>query len=664
MSIRIRLAEHAREMPQRAAFRFLDDAGAQTDGSTWAELWDEARAVHGFLTARGVTAGDRVVLVFPPGLDFVRALAGCLVGGVVPVAVLPPDPMKPAAELDALALAADDVGAAAILTTRRYDRMRRVGTVARRLGWAGRDWPDVPWLAVDGLRRRWIRTPPYRDLDPNETVLVQYTSGSTSQPRGVAITTANLEHQVAACRAIGIDARSTAVSWLPQYHDYGLISHTIAAMLTGAELVQMSPLSFLKRPAAWFDAVHRYRGTHVAAPDFAFGLALRKTTAEERAGWDLSCVELVMSAAEPIRAATMRDFFAAFAPTRLDPATFSPAYGLAEHTVGVTLQGRRQFRLEPDALERGAAVPTDDPDAPLWVGCGAPVHGARLRIVDPVTRRVLPDGQVGEIWVDSPSKAAGYVGRPALTQETFFAAPEPADGHRYLRTGDLGCVVAGELVVTGRRKDLLVLRGRNVYPQDLEWTAQQGVPEIRKGRLAAFSVERAGEERAVLVAEYTGQDAEAAMDAVVRAIGAHNRVRLDAVVLVEPRTLPRSSSGKIQRRRCRAGFLGGGLSVRARLDVPPAAPRVETDPRALTALAFLQAELGLALGLAAGALDRDVQLAELGLDSVMLAELADRCSVELGVRVEMEAVFDHPTLGGLADYLDRQVAAGASAAAR
>lgn len=513
------------------------------------------------------------------------ALLACLQSGLLPVPVYPPSPLRRPPDTTALAAVARDCGAVAVLTETAYDRARTVGRVVGAVSARPGSWTGLPWYRTD----RWRPldpdaegTVPPRPAEPDAPALLQYTSGSTGDPRGVVITHGNLWEEITAnAHDLGLGLTGEmgemgensdgegvrGVFWLPQYHDFGLISVLLSTLAGNARTHLLSPLAFLQDPAVWFDVMDRVRATHTAAPDFAYDLAVRRTTERTRSRWDLSSLRVVMSAAEPIRAEAMDRFFDAFAVTGLRREAFYPAYGLAEHTVSVTMGGRARLRLDRAALRDGRAVPLDGDDgtpSAVHIGCGRVTKsGARVRIVDPATLLPCEPGRIGEIWVDSPTKAHGYHGRPQETRAVFRARVADGDPAEYLRTGDLGFLHDGELFVTGRHKDLIILGGRNLYPQDIEESVRRSHELVRPGGVAAFTVpeEPGGDyaERLVVFVEVRqARPGPETLDALAAAVRA--RVRRDHghgcdLVIGTAGLVLKTTSGKVRRGACRAAHL-------------------------------------------------------------------------------------------------------------
>lgn len=569
------LRERARQQPDVVAYRFVgEDESAEE--ITYGELHRRALAVSASLLEATRGRPDPALLLFAPGLDYLAGLFGCFCSGVPAVPAFPPDPARLARTLPRLAAIIRDTGSDVVLTT-----------------------PDIAplmadWLAtvLDGRAPRLITTGapagaddgtgaegPSPAIPADRLALLQYTSGSTALPRGVMLSHAQL---LANCRDIergfGIHPGSSGGLWLPPYHDMGLIGGLLTPLYAGIPVTLMSPVTFLRRPLAWLRMLSRYGATITGAPNFAYDLCVRRATDAEVAGLDLSRVELSFTGAEPVRPETMARFTERFGPSGFRGESFYPCYGLAEATLFVTggkpLDGWRTVEVARDALEtRGAATPAGPAQSSRsLVGCGHPGPGTRLLIADPATREPLADGAVGEIWVDSPGVADGYWRRPQESAETFGATTAAGDGP-YLRTGDLGFVRGGELFVAGRLKDLVIVNGRNLDPVDIERVCESEVPGIRRNCGAAFAVEdtAGGTERLVVVYEADAGDEEryrAAVDGIRRAVSRELSVPPHTVVLTAPRSIPKTSSGKVQRWLARRSYLAGELQELARWQAP------------------------------------------------------------------------------------------------
>lgn len=531
-------------------FHHLDEAGGEQFRSH-AGLLKEALRVGGGLVEHGLRKGETVAIIIPDTDGFLQAFCGITVSGCIAVPLYPPFSL---AQLEPyLANAGHILNTArtvAVLTSRRVRRLlgtlhARVPVLRHILAIEDLEGPPLPAIA------------PSRPADP---VFIQFTSGSTTKPRGAVITHENLRANIEGIAgSAGLDVHAEqdfGVSWLPLYHDMGLIGQTLTPICGAGSSLLMSPLLFLKRPVEWFRAISRHRGTISAAPNFAYAYCARRIRDTELAGLDLSSWRAAMCGAEPIHAATLRAFADRFAAIGFRAEALLPCYGLAEHTLAVTL-GQRNRPLPVQTVDgtllaaRGEAriCPPDAPGVLELVSCGRPLPGHRLRIVDEGGRD-LSEGQVGEIVVSGPSVMAGYFGQ----EETEVLR----DG--WLFTGDLGYLSGGELYVCGRKKDLIIRHGRKYHPQDLEWIASE-VPGVRRGNIVAFGVPGPrSEERIIVVAEAR---AGASRDAVERGIRERIEqglsIHLDEVSVVRPGAIPKTTSGKLQRRRARERWLAGGL---------------------------------------------------------------------------------------------------------
>ncbi len=646
------LRRRAAETPEDAAYVFLVDGEREEQCLRYAELEREARRVATALAVRG-SERARVLLMFDPGLEFIVALFGCFVAGAIAVPTYPPDPRDLAGGRRRIRGVATDAGATMALTT---------ATVRARLDEAGMaaDPIDLTWLLLEDLPAAddsW--EPP--TLAPEHVAFLQYTSGSTGTPRGVVVTHANIvAHTERAAAALAIDAQAVVVSWLPVYHDMGLIGTVLLPLQVGCRSIQMSPLAFLERPRRWLDAISRYGGTVSPAPNFAYDLVVRKTTPAERATLDLRTWRGAMNGAEPVRAETCERFIEAFAPSGFPRAGFIPCYGLAEATLmvaaGPSERGPVTMVVDGRSLDAGRVVASRQGAAMAraLVAAGTVVAGVAVVIVHPETGLACAQDEVGEIWVAGDIIAAGYWGRAEETSAVFDA--RLADGRGpFLRTGDLGFLRDGLLFVTGRSKDLIVIRGRNLYPQDVEHVAAGAHVALRPGGGAAFAVDDGHGEQLVVVHEIGAADPTtlvAAADAMREAIAQAFLVRVHAVALIPPRTLPKTSSGKVRRRACRAMLQTGELVVRYGWPAGPsdAQPR-RGDVAAIEA--WLVRTIAAVRNVPHAQIDRDAALVALGIDSAEAAHVAAELEIRLGRRVPMRLLMEQPTIGALASALSK-----------
>jgi amino acid adenylation domain-containing protein len=648
------LRQRALEDAAQRGYAFFDDDGGEI-GLSYRDLDYKACAIAALLQ-ENVNPGQRVLLLYPPGLEFVAAFFGCLYAGVVAVPAYPPQSSRAFPRL--AAIAEDARPALALTTTGLLQKLSALRTEGVGLG-------ALPCRTTDDLplSRAAEWQPP--ELTPESLAFLQYTSGSTALPKGVMVSHGNLLHnQEMIRRAFGQSRDSVIVGWLPLYHDMGLIGNVLQPLYVGARCILMSPLAFLQQPLRWLHAISRFRGTTSGGPNFAYDLCARKVRAEQLAELDLSSWEVAFNGAETVRPETLERFARTFAPCGFRREAFFPCYGLAEATLFVSggAKGRlpRVERFAARELEEGRIVAsiasiasgagpeTAAGAARELVSCGAASLGQRLVIVDPETGVPCPPDRVGEIWVSGPSVAQGYYRRAAAT-ERDFAARLGEDGP-FLRTGDLGFLADGELFVTGRLKDLIILRGRNLYPQDVELAAEQSHPALRPGCGAAFAVEVEGAERLVVVQEvdrsFKGEVAPLA-DAIRRAVAEEYEAQAYAVVLLRAGSIPKTSSGKIQRHACRKLFLEGGLDALGGSTLE--APEAEAPTAAAQdLLPWLREEVARLAGIPAIAVGPDQPLLALGLDSLAAVELRHRVEERSGVVLSLARLLEGQTLGEVA----------------
>ncbi|HVR96174.1 MAG TPA: AMP-binding protein, partial [Thermoanaerobaculia bacterium] len=676
------LRARAAERRDRVAFTFLTDGEVEGARLTYAELDRRARTIAARLRS-SVAPGERALLLYPPGLEFIAAFFGCLYAGVVAVPAYPPR-LRDRSQARLRSIARDAEPRAALTTEAIF-----TGLTGTEDGLAARlpELASVLWLPTDTLAADEVDGQDLPEPDPESIAFLQYTSGSTSTPKGVMVTHANLLHNERMIgEAFGQDEDSVVVGWLPLYHDMGLIGNVLQPLHAGARCVLMAPVAFLQKPSRWLAAVSRYRATTSGGPNFSYDLCARRIGPEERAELDLSSWRVAYNGAEPVREATLARFAESFASCGFRREAFYPCYGLAEATLFVSggLQGRapRVAGVDAAALERHEVAPAGGEEERRLVSNGWPWLGQRVVTADPETGVECPPGQVGEVWISGPSVARGYWRNPEATGRDFQAAlttlTRGVEGP-FLRTGDLGFLHDGELFVTGRIKDLVIIRGRNHYPQDLELTAERSHPDLRPGSGAAFSVDVDGEERLVVVQEVDRRPQDPVQtiaEAVRRAVAEEHEVQVHEVVLVRAGTVPKTSSGKIQRHACLTLYLGGELAVVGRSSVAEPVP-VETaetaapplsravlaalDPaeRRVPLLAWLRASAARFLGAPAASIDPEQPLTGLGLDSLAAIELKTSVETALAVQVPLADLLQGAGLGEMADRILVDLEAGA-----
>jgi amino acid adenylation domain-containing protein len=651
------LMTRASRQPGQIAYTFMSD-GHDDETITYAALDERARSIAGELSDLRLR-GKPVILLYPPGIDYIAAFFGCLYSGAIAVPAYPPDPFRLDRSLPRLAAVIRDASAAAAMTT---------ATMAEALPRLAGSMPELsglPVLTTDEVHPGRAQNCEPAPADAESVALLQYTSGSTSAPRGVVLTHGNLMSNSELIRRFaGHTDQSRGVMWLPPYHDMGLIGGIIQPLYAGFPVVLMAPGDFLRRPLNWLEAVSRTRATTSGGPNFAYDLCVRKTTPEERSLVDLSSWRVAFNGSEPVRAETMERFARAFEPAGFRRETFHPCYGLAEATLIVT----GGVPWSGDEVRSPAVAPADAPSAAsrCRVTCGRALPGQRVTIVDPGTGTEQAPGRTGEIWISGRSIARSYWNRPEETRETFDARLAGTGEGPFLRSGDLGFVWDDQLFVTGRVKDLIIVRGRNHYPHDIESTAERSSTILRPGCGAAFTVQDAGQERLVIVHEVTrraGQVNVGEVAAVVRsAVAEEHGIRVDSVVLLPPGTIPKTSSGKIQRRQC-ADMLEAGIFVPLGSDGVTDA-RDERPALGLSRLLagpagerhgllrdYLRDLAAAECGIEADAIATNAPLFALGIDSLAISGIQHSIETGLGVRVALSDLANAASINDLAARL-------------
>ncbi len=667
------LRARAAEQPDDLAFRFLTtgDVDGPCETLTFGALDRRARSIAAHLVDRGL-AGQPAILLFPPGLEFAATFFGCLHAGVIAVPAYPPDPRRLDRTLGRLMGIVGDAGAHVVLTDRQIDGLRHLAVDqapdhAEALG-------ALEWIVTESLDITaadvWVAP----DLPADRPAMLQYTSGSTGDPRGVVLGHDNLLANQALIReCFGHEPEVFAgregepgVAWLPLFHDMGLVGHVLHPVYLGVTSVLMSPLHFLQRPLRWLEAVSAFRAHTSGGPSFAYDLCLRHVTEEDRDRLDLSGWEVAYCGAEPVRAGTARRFADYFAPAGFRRGGFLPCYGLAEATLLVTGAERGRApaarSLDARALEEGRVEsrPPGQRGTRTVVSCGPARGDAVVRIVDPVRRESLGEGTVGEVWIAGRSVARGYWSRQTLSEETFGATLDGEQATPYLRSGDLGFLWRGELYITGRLKELIVVHGRNHYPADVEATVEDSHPGIRPGCCAAFGLPAEGGEQLALVAEFDaardGDEPGVVISRIRQAVEQEHGLRAYAITLVPPRALPKTSSGKPQRHACRTALLRGDLEVVAGRSFDPgratgrtgAAEPPALEARPATVRRWLTGRLARAAGVERSEIDPDAPLSTFGLGSLTLVEITGELSVALGRPLPTTLFYDHPSVGAVA----------------
>ncbi len=571
------LQDRADSQPEQTIYTFLVDGETEQISLTYQDLEQKAKAIAAYLQSLGAPQ-ERILLLYPPGLGFIEAFFGCLYAGAIAIPAYPPRPNRSIARIQSII---KDARPTLALTTNSI-----LNGLKRRVEQAP-ELKTLRWLATDDVNlqyaQKWQKVP----LSGDDIAFLQYTSGSTAEPKGVKIAHNNLLHNLKAIhQCFQHTTQSQGVIWLPPYHDMGLIGGVLQPLYGNFPVVLMSPLIFLQNPLRWLKAISRYRGTTSGGPNFAYDLCVRKFKPDLDLDLDLSSWDLAFNGAEPINHETLKKFTATFRPYGFRPEAFYPCYGMAEATLIISGGNKKSFAvtktISSKELEKNLVIEAlpNDADARTLVSCGHSLSDQHIAIVDPQTLTPCQSGEIGEIWVTGPSIADGYWNNSLITHHNFNARlPERTDLN-FLRTGDLGFIDRGELFVTGRLKDVIIINGRNHYPQDIERTVEACNPFIRPSCVASFAIADKGEDKLVVLAEVdrhywdrqknaTKSPEEIAAEKTEKeqrliqtirsAISKHHDLQTHSVVILKSGAIPKTSSGKIQRHACRDRFLNDEL---------------------------------------------------------------------------------------------------------
>ena len=563
------LADKSATLPDQTAYTFLADGERESGSCTYQELDIQARAIAVQLLTK-VKPGDRALLVYPytAGLEFIASFLGCLYAGVVAVTDYPRQHIKSLSQYQDRIV---DCQATIALTTQEF--VARVkGQLVANPGLAMK-LKGLPWIASDRVDLASATQWQMPQIDGDTLAFLQYTSGSTGQPKGVMVTHGNVLHNSQVIyQAFGHHNQTKILMWLPMFHDMGLIGGVMQPLFAGLPAVLMSPIALAQKPLLWLQALSKYKITTSGGPNFAYDLLCQKVTEEQRANLDLNHWSVAFTGAEPVRAETLTRFAELYKPCGFKKEAFYPCYGMAEATLFITGidPGKHPAiaYLDKQALtqDKVVAVTAEHPHVKAVVSCGHTWQGDEIIIVDPETRMPCNEDGVGEIWVRGAGIGKGYYQREELTQNTFQATLANDERKAYLRTGDLGFLKDGELYITGRIKDMMILWGRNHYPQHIEETVESCHPALRLNHGAAFSIEANGEEQLVVAHEVNRTDLrklnpEEVIGAIRLAVGEQNMANVFAVALLKTGSIPKTSSGKIQRSACQSMFLDGTLNT-------------------------------------------------------------------------------------------------------
>lgn len=551
------------EKPNHVVFRFLGDGVVENKSFTYQQLETRSKALGAAMQEAG-SKGDRVLLLFQPGLSYVASLYACFYSGFVAVPAYPPRRNK---GIDRVHAIIEDSGAKICLVSQQvYNDVQ-----GNLQGYESLS--QIQWIVYEDVEDSNAMEFAETEIFADDVALLQYTSGSTGNPKGVMITQLNILYNSEYIRqSFGLNSSSVGVHWLPIFHDMGLIGGILQAAYVGGVNVNMPPMAFLKKPLNWLKAIEKYGGTTAGGPNFSYDYCVQKTTEEERAGLDLSTVSVFFCGAEPIRKSTYKQFSEKFAISRSKEDQLYSCYGMAETTLIVTggLQHEKPkyLRIGAGALSgnKVEVIAEGETGGVSLVGCGHTWMETRIEIVDPVTMDKVGKNEVGEIWISGPTIAAGYWNKSEETKRTFGAMLSDTGEGPFLRTGDLGFFHENELYITGRLKDLIIIRGVNHYPNDIEFTVQSAITELRQNGGAAFPVVEAGVESLVIVQELErsamrNTDYDELIENIRKVVAEEHEIDVYSIVLIRTGSIPVTSSGKIQRRQTKYGYLNNDLSV-------------------------------------------------------------------------------------------------------
>ena len=553
----------AMNQPHQVAYRFLLDGEYDEVCLSYQELDQRARSIAALLQS-SAKVGDRALLLYPPGLDFIVAYFGCLYARIIAIPAYPPHPNRLEKTLPTiLRIAADAKPSVALLTSTLFENISSQNAIRNKFGTIKLLVTDCD--EVNDLTGKWQQP----GIAGNDTAFLQYTSGSTTIPRGVMVTHSNLMHNLDLIEeSFGLTSKSQTVFWLPPYHDMGLIG-ILQSLYTGYPVTLMPHLMFLQRPFRWLQAISRFRATCSGGPNFAYDLCIRKVKPEQREQLDLSSWEVAFNGAEPIYNKTLKQFADYFSSCGFRREAFLPCYGLAEATLMVVGAPKSRFPVTQNlmtlGLEQNQVIisPNKNEDTRTVVSCGKNMPNQKIRIVNAHTLALSPADQIGEIWVSGPSVASGYWNKPLESELTFGARLSDFNEGPFLRTGDLGFLHDGELYITGRIKNLIISDGKNHYSHDIERTVEKSHPAIRLAGCAVFSISNSESEDIIVIAEIEHKitvKAEEVKKAIRQAVAIHHELHVDDIRLISPGGIPRTTSGKIKHYLCKTNYIAGSMN--------------------------------------------------------------------------------------------------------
>lgn len=647
----------AENTPDKVAFIFLKDGETDKETITYQQLYEQAWAVAHAIRSRGMQPGERALLLFPPGMEFVKTLFGCFYAGIYGVPAYPPRKNR---SFNRIISIVEDCNPKLCLTVRdiRDSFEKNFGDVE--------ELRSLHWISVD--QEMFISKNFSYETKPDDLALLQYTSGSTASPKGVMVSHGNFMRNLEFLRqCFEFTAETPTVHWLPVFHDMGLVVGIIQPIYSGFTGILMSPVSFIQKPVRWLRAFSDYGGVMGSAPNFAYDHCVSKISEEDCRDLHLETIRSVMNAAEPVRKVTIEQFSEKFKVYGFRAESFYPAYGLAEATLivsgGTVKDSPKYVYVNKQALEEGRIEITtkDDPDSSYQVSVGKPWIDTNIFIIDPETHTHCRTNEVGEIWVSGSIVTRGYWNKPKETKATFQAMIRDTGEGPFLRTGDLGFIHEGELYVTGRLKDLIILRGRNYYPQDIEYIAENSHPALRPNASAAFSVDLDGEEKLVIVAEVErtairNLDVTEVCDAIRQQVSEEIEQEVYAIQLLRTASILKTSSGKIQRRACRAAFLSRSLEMVGESVLTESSLTSEKNVLSMDLVsiqAWLTAWIHVQLKVPIEKIDAGKPLSAYGLNSMKAVHLQNAFLQKYGINFPPYLFFEKITIRELAERAGR-----------
>lgn len=643
--------------PDKVAYIYLNDGEEDKETITYRQLDDSARRIASQLLKLNCRS-ERALMLFPPGTDFIKSLYGCFYAGVIAVPAYAPRKNR---SLDRIRTLVVDSGAKIILSIKDiHDSLETSFSDLAEL-------KNLHWILTDTddqTEAGSITQEMVKPL-PEDIALLQYTSGSTGLPKGVMVTHRNILRNLEFIRqSFSLSPASVSVSWLPSFHDMGLIDGVIGPVYNGYLGVLMPPVAFIQKPLRWLKAITKYKGTHGGAPNFAFDLCVDGVTEDDRNGLDLSSMDTLYCGAEPIRKNTFDRFIETYKTSGITRERMYPCYGMAETTLIISgppaERGPEYLCISGNALEQNLIIPCnpDTTDSRYLVGVGYSWIDTKVVIINPETLQPCESNEVGEIWVSGSIVTKGYWNNQKITDETFHATiGNDPDGKRYLRTGDLGFFNEKELYITGRLKDMIILQGKNYYPQDIEFFAENCHPALRPAASAAFSVEIDNVEKLVIVAEVERSyirnlDTDAVCDAIRQTIGDELEQQVYAIQLLRTASILKTSSGKIQRKACKQGFMEKTLEVVGESILESSSQTHSTSDNTidLTAVqAWLMVWIHVKLGVALDKIDAGRNISAYGLNSLKAVQLQQDFLQKYGVNIPPYVFFDRMTVKDLSE---------------